>query len=101
MALLSNIPAMSNSMLNRPLQGALNRVASQNMGFYASQPTLTNMAQEERLKQEQDGLINTQPNRKKKLKAKALQSPMVDMASAVNGTAANTAKIMPTGPIYG
>lgn len=74
-------------MLQRPLAGAMSRAQSQNMGFYAAQPALTQMAQEERLRQDQDGLVYSGANRKRnKLKEKALQSPMIGMQSALPGS---------------
>jgi len=86
MPILSNVQALGNSMLQRPLSGALARANSQNMAFYQQQPQLTNMAQEERLRQDQDGLVNLPASRKRKLKDKALQSPMIGMQNSMPGT---------------
>lgn len=89
MPIISNVQALGNSLLQRPLSGALGRANTQNMAFYAAQPQLPQMAQEERLRQEQDGLMNVGPNRKRsKLKEKALQSPMIGMQTAVPGQSA-------------
>lgn len=107
MPILNNIQALGNSMLQRPLAGALGRVNTQNMGFYAQQPMLPQMAQEERLRQEQDGLINAGINRKRgKLKEKALQTPMVGMQQAMPGQSAvrgSTGSMAPPslGGLYG
>jgi hypothetical protein len=101
--IITNINALGNSLLQKPLAGALSRVATQSMGLYASQPLLTQMAQEERLRQDQDGLTNVMNSRKKKLKDKAAQSPMVNMQSAMPG-AMNVSKIpgqQTLGSIYG
>lgn len=87
MPIITNINSLGSSLLQRPLAGALNRVATQSMGLYASQaPQLAQMAQEERLRQDQDGLKNVLNSRKKKLKDKAAQSPMANMQSAMPGS---------------
>lgn len=89
MPIISNVQALGNALLQRPLSGALGRMNSQNMSFYAQQPQLPQMAQEERLRQEQDGLINAGVNRKRgKLKEKALQTPLAGMQSAMPGQSA-------------
>ena len=95
MAILNNIAALGNSMLQRPLAGALGRMNTQNQTFYAQQPLLPQLAQEERLRQEQDGLINAGPNRKRgKLKQKAMESPLANMsktlANNISGLPSNT-----------
>jgi len=86
MPIINNVAALGNSMLQRPLSGALGRANVQNQAFYAAQPNIASMAQEERMRQEQDGLINAGPNRKRnKLKEKALQSPMLGMQNSLPG----------------
>jgi len=89
MPIINNVQALGNALLQRPLAGALGRMNSQNQAFYAQQPQLPQMAQEERLRQEQDGLINAGVNRKRgKLKEKALQNPLASMQSAMPGQSA-------------
>lgn len=102
MPIISNINALGNSLLQRPLTGALSKMATQSMGLYSQVPQLAQMAQEERLRQDQDGLANVMNSRKKKLKDKAAQSPMVTMQSAMPGSM-NVSKL-PTqtlGGLYG
>lgn len=102
MPIINNVQALGSSLLQRPLSGALGRMNSQNQAFYAAQPNLAGMAQEERLRQEQDGLINAGPNRKRnKLKEKALQSPMIGMQSAMPGKAPMQGMTTALGGLYG
>jgi hypothetical protein len=89
MPIINNVQALGNALLQRPLSGALGRMNSQNMGFYQQQTMLPQMAQEERMRQENDGLINAGQNRKRgKLKEKALQNPLANMQSAMPGQSA-------------
>lgn len=89
MPIISNVQALGSALLQRPLAGALGRAQSQNMAFYAQQPNLASMAQEERMRQENDGLINAGINRKRgKLKEKALATPLANMQSAMPGQSA-------------
>ena len=86
MPVISNIQALGGSLLQRPLAGALGRMNTQNQAYFAAQPQLPQMAQEERMRQENDGLINAGANRKRgKLKEKAMQSPLGGMQMAAPG----------------
>jgi len=89
MPIINNVQALGSSLLQRPLSGALGRMNVQNQAYYSAQPNLTNMAQEERMRQENDGLINAGQNRKRgKLKEKALQNPLAAMQTAMPGQSA-------------